>query len=101
MLRHHVTGKIERGEEIAIAGIPAPVRFIVIDGSPSARFPYVCARPGFYRRNADGKQVRDMSCPLTSGPEWTDNPRHALRFKSHRAAARVASKCATPKIVTA
>jgi hypothetical protein len=89
-----------KSSPIQSAAAPAPPRFVVLDDSASARFPYVAARPGFYRRNADGAQLRDQSCPLTSGPEMTDNPRHALRFKSHRAAARVASKLGRARIVT-
>lgn len=98
VLRAAGESAIRRGES-PIVGIPAPVHFVVMDSSPSARFPYVAARPGFYRAK-DGKQIRDRSCPLTSGPEMTDNSKHALRFKSHRAAARVASRLASPQIVT-
>lgn len=84
-----------------ITGIPTPVQYVVMDASPSARAPYVAARPGWYRRESDGKQVRDMSCdPRRSGPEMTENSKHALRFPSHRSAARVASTLATPRIVT-
>ena len=87
-----------RGQEPS-TGIPAPVQFVVMDSSPSARAPYVAARPGFYR-STDGKQIRDATCPLTSGPEMTSDRKHALRFKSHRAAARVASRLASPQIIT-
>jgi hypothetical protein len=99
ILRNAVTGKIQRGKAQAITGQPAPMQFVVLDNSPSARFCYVAARPGYYRAK-DGRQVRDGSCPLTSGPEMSDNSRHALRFPSHRAAARVASKLGNARIVT-
>lgn len=59
---------------------------------------YVCARPGFCR-DAGGKQIRDGTCPVKSGPEHSTRREHALLFKSHRAAARVAAKCPSAKIV--
>lgn len=56
---------------------------------------WVCAKPG-YMRCSDGKQRRDGL--LTGGPEWTTNRDHAFQFESHRAAARVASKCPSATI---
>lgn len=91
--------KAARNGAVIVEEKPATVTFVVMDESPSARFCYVAARPGYYR-SKDGRQIRDKSCPLTSAPEMTDNGKHALRFKSHRAAARVASKLATSRIVT-
>jgi hypothetical protein len=52
---------------------------------------YVVAPPGYYRRVADGRLVRD-GLPITGGPEWGKRE-HAHRFRSHRAAARVANLC--------
>jgi hypothetical protein len=50
----------------------------------------VVAPPGYALRYSDGTVYRDGTCPRKSGPEH--GPRaHAFRFKSHRAAARVAS----------
>ncbi|RME32176.1 MAG: hypothetical protein D6800_00090 [Candidatus Zixiibacteriota bacterium] len=52
---------------------------------------YVCARPGWMLCR-DGKHRRDGTDPKRSGPEWTERREHALIFRSHRAAARIASK---------
>ena len=51
---------------------------------------HVYAPLGKMREN--GKVVRDGT-PLTSGPEWGTDSAKAYRFCSHRAAARVLSKC--------
>jgi hypothetical protein len=52
----------------------------------------VVAPPGYALRYSDGTVYRDGTCPRTSGAEY--GPRaHAFRFKSHRAAARVAALC--------
>jgi hypothetical protein len=51
---------------------------------------YVCARSGYMRRS-DGTMARDGEFP--GGPEWTTRREHALEFDSHRAAARVRSRC--------
>lgn len=56
---------------------------------------YVCARPGFCLTN-DGKFRRDGS--LKGGPEHTTDSTKALQFKSHRAAARIATLCPSAKI---
>jgi hypothetical protein len=52
----------------------------------------VVAPPGYSLRYSDGTVYRDGTCPRKCGAEY--GPRaHAFRFKSHRAAARVASLC--------
>lgn len=72
--------------------------FIVTDTRKgSGRVFYVAARPGFYR-SANGEQINDGTGGK-SGPEWTDKREFALKFKSHRAAAIVANKCASAEIV--
>ena len=56
----------------------------------------VVAPPGYTRRESDGTLYRDGS--LRGGPEWGKRE-HAYRFRSHRAAARVANKCVDATIV--
>lgn len=70
-----------------------PSAYIVVDFRGDA----VVAPPGYSLRYSDGTVYRDCTCPRTSGPEH--GPRaHAFRFPSHRAAARVASKCVGARI---
>ena len=59
---------------------------------------YVAARPG-YCRTSKGTYIRDGS--LNGGPEWTTNRDHAFEFASHRAAARVQSRCPGARIIPA
>ena len=59
---------------------------------------YVSARPG-YAAKGDGTVYRDGTDPFHSGPEWTQRRELAYRFKSHRAAARVANTCDKAVIV--
>jgi hypothetical protein len=56
----------------------------------------VVAPPGYTRRESDGTLYRDGS--LNGGPEWGKR-QYAHRFRSHRAAARVANKCIDATIV--
>ena len=51
---------------------------------------HVYAPPGKMREN--GKVVRD-GFAAKGGPEWGKDSTKAYRFRSHRAAARVLSKC--------
>jgi len=53
---------------------------------------YVYAPPGWMREG--GAIVRDGT-PPTSGPEWGKDRTQAYRFRSHRAASRVLSRCGT------
>lgn len=52
---------------------------------------HVYAPPGWMQE--DGTVVRDGTDPRRSGPEWGKDSTKAYRFKSHRAAARVLSRC--------
>ena len=76
------------------------ISFIITDDrvktSPMRSVFYMSAPPGFARAS-DGRIVRDGM--KDSGPEWTVQRSDAYIFKSHRAAARVANKCATAKIL--
>jgi hypothetical protein len=64
-----------------------PRSFIVIHADRPADA--IVAPPGYSLRYSDGTVYRDGG-PVTAGPEH--GPRaHAFRFRSHRAAARVAS----------
>jgi hypothetical protein len=66
--------------------LPTRSYIIVVTDRPDA----VVAPPGYSLRYSDGTVYRDGTCPRKSGAEH--GPRaHAFRFKSHRAAARVAS----------
>ena len=65
----------------------------IIKESFNGRTLCVSAPPGYAARK-DGTIYRDGTDPLKSGPEWHSSISH--KFKSHRAAARVKSKC-SPK----
>ena len=51
---------------------------------------YVVAPSGWM---LEGDHIVRDGTPLTSGPEWGKDGTKALRFDTHRAAARVLSKC--------
>ena len=54
---------------------------------------YVCAPPGYWRRQIDGVVVKEVraSRACAGGPEWTKKRGEALEFTSHISAARVLS----------
>jgi len=71
------------------------MEYIISEFPPRAAIGYspalhVYAPPGWAREG--DKVVRDGT-PPTSGPEWGRDSTKAYRFRSHRAAARVLSKC--------
>ncbi len=68
---------------------------------------YVDSRPGFYRASGKynghlpGQQIRDKSLGKHCAPGLTQSRSEALVFKSHRAAARIATLCPSSVIVSA
>jgi hypothetical protein len=75
----------------------SPHSFVVRSNGAAPGFDYVVAPPGYAYSVADGRIYRDGTCPRTSAPEMGQRV-HAHRFRSHRAAARVASKLASATI---
>lgn len=68
--------------------------FIVRSKGAKNGYDTVIAPTGYSRRSKDGKIVRDGTPSPEMGPDS-----FAYRFKSHRAAARVASKLCDPVII--
>jgi len=75
--------------------------WIIADNAEqNAKYGTVVAPPGYYYSTKQGKIVRDKGASLRGGPEWGSRD-HAYRFRSHRAAARVASRCGnTAKVIS-
>ena len=67
-------------------------QYIILDHFGRKSPLFVSAPPGFAGRK-DGTIYRDGTDPKKSGPEWNIRRELAYKFKSHRSAARVASKC--------
>jgi hypothetical protein len=66
--------------------------FTITKSGPNWNTYVVCALPGWCW-TPDGPR-RDGTDPRNSGPEWSDRVDRAHQFKTHRAAARIASQCA-------
>lgn len=73
-------------------------RFIVVDKREDGRTDYVAAPSGWARRS-NGEVVKDGTDPNKSGPEMTSKRGEAFLFKTHRSAARQASKVPNSEVI--